>query len=216
MPDERLRLIFTRCHPAPAQEAQVALTLRLVCGVPAPDIARAFSEPAMAARITRGKKRISTAGIPHRVPRPAELPDRLRAVLAVNDGCSPPVTPRHRGRHWCVPSWRTGRSVWPAITELRPDPLRNAPLAHIVQSDRPEHRSASSRNPCITAAVGAAETRASTTLRNIGKRRCPEAGARSVVSFVLGGRPGPVQLLGRGFGGPAQEGELDLSVFTLL
>ena len=85
IPDERLRLIFTCCHPALAQEAQVALTLRLVCGVPVADIARAFliSEPTMAARITRAKKKISTARIPYRIPRPGELPERLRAVLAV-------------------------------------------------------------------------------------------------------------------------------------
>ena len=85
IPDERLRLIFTCCHPALATEAQVALTLRLLCGIPTADIARAFlvSEPTVAARITRPKKKISGARIPYRVPRPADLPDRLRAVLAV-------------------------------------------------------------------------------------------------------------------------------------
>jgi RNA polymerase sigma-70 factor (ECF subfamily) len=83
--DDRLRLIFTCCHPALATEAQVALTLRLVCGVATPDIARAFlvSEPTMAARITRAKKKISVARIPYRVPRHAELPERLHAVLNV-------------------------------------------------------------------------------------------------------------------------------------
>jgi RNA polymerase sigma factor (sigma-70 family) len=85
VPDERLRLIFVCCHPALAQEAQAALTLRLVCGLPVPDIARAFlvTEPTMAARITRAKKKIATARIPYRIPRPANLPERLRAVLAV-------------------------------------------------------------------------------------------------------------------------------------
>ncbi|MGI5518251.1 RNA polymerase sigma factor [Streptomyces sp. CA-106131] len=85
VPDERLRLIFTCCHPALAQEAQLALTLRLVCGLPTPDVARALlvSQQTMAARITRAKKKISAARIPYRVPRPAELPDRLTAVLGV-------------------------------------------------------------------------------------------------------------------------------------
>jgi RNA polymerase sigma factor (sigma-70 family) len=85
IPDERLRLIFTCCHPALAQEAQVALTLRLVCGVTTAHIARAFliSEPTVAARITRAKRKISSARIPYRIPRPADLPARLRAVLAV-------------------------------------------------------------------------------------------------------------------------------------
>ena len=85
LPDGRLRLIFLCCHPALAQSAQVALTLRLVCGVPVSDIARSFlvSEPTMAARITRAKKKIATARIPYREPRPAELPERLPAVLGV-------------------------------------------------------------------------------------------------------------------------------------
>ncbi|WP_197946662.1 RNA polymerase sigma factor [Phytohabitans suffuscus] len=85
IPDDRLRLVFTCCHPALAREAQVALTLRLVCGVATPDIAGAFlvSEPTMAARITRAKKKIATAGIPYRVPPAAELPRRLDAVLTV-------------------------------------------------------------------------------------------------------------------------------------
>jgi RNA polymerase sigma factor (sigma-70 family) len=85
VPDERLRLIFTCCHPALAVEAQLALTLRLVCGLSTPDVARALlvSESTMAARITRAKKKIAVARIPFRMPRPAELPDRLAAVLGV-------------------------------------------------------------------------------------------------------------------------------------
>jgi RNA polymerase sigma-70 factor (ECF subfamily) len=85
VPDDRLRLIFTCCHPALAREAQVALTLRLVCGVSTGDIARAFlvSEPTMAARVTRAKKKISAARIPYRVPEASELPERLDAVLSV-------------------------------------------------------------------------------------------------------------------------------------
>lgn len=85
IPDDRLRLIFTCCHPALAQEAQVALTLRLVCGVSTPDIAHAFlvAEPTMAARITRAKKKIASARIPYAVPAAADLPVRIDAVLTV-------------------------------------------------------------------------------------------------------------------------------------
>lgn len=85
VPDERLRLIFMCCHPALAQDAQLALTLRLVCGVSTGDIARAFlvSEPTMAARMTRAKKKITATRIPYRIPASAELPDRLRGVLGV-------------------------------------------------------------------------------------------------------------------------------------
>jgi RNA polymerase sigma-70 factor, ECF subfamily len=85
IPDDRLRLVFTCCHPALAREAQVALTLRLVCGLATAEIAQAFlvPEPTMAARVTRAKKKISAARIPYRVPGPAELPDRLDAVLTV-------------------------------------------------------------------------------------------------------------------------------------
>jgi RNA polymerase sigma-70 factor (ECF subfamily) len=83
--DDRLRLIFTCCHPALAREAQVALTLRLVCGLSTAEIAQDFlvTEPTMAARVTRAKKKISAARIAYRVPEEAELPDRLDAVLTV-------------------------------------------------------------------------------------------------------------------------------------
>jgi RNA polymerase sigma-70 factor (ECF subfamily) len=85
IPDDRLRLVFTCCHPALAREAQVALTLRLVCGLSTAEIAQAFlvSEPTMAARVTRAKKKISAARIPYRVPGSTQLPERLDAVLTV-------------------------------------------------------------------------------------------------------------------------------------
>jgi RNA polymerase sigma-70 factor (ECF subfamily) len=84
-PDDRLRLVFTCCHPALAVESQVALTLRLVCGLTTAEVARAFLVPeaTMAARLTRAKKKIAAARIPYRIPAVGDLPARTEAVLTV-------------------------------------------------------------------------------------------------------------------------------------
>jgi RNA polymerase sigma-70 factor (ECF subfamily) len=104
-PDDRLRLIFTCCHPALAREAQIALTLRVVCGLTTAQIAKAFliPETTVAQRITRAKRKISDAGIPYRIPDPDELATRLDEVLTViylllNEGYRPTTAETVPGR----------------------------------------------------------------------------------------------------------------------
>jgi RNA polymerase sigma-70 factor, ECF subfamily len=132
IPDERLELLFTCCHPALSLEAQVALTLRTLGGLSTEDIARAFlvPEPTMAKRLVRAKHKIEAAGIPFRVPPPHLLPDRLSAVLAViylifNEG--------YGGRsELAAEAIRLGR----ALAELMPDePEAHALLALMLVND---------------------------------------------------------------------------------
>jgi RNA polymerase sigma-70 factor, ECF subfamily len=124
--DDRLRLIFTCCHPALSPTAQIALTLRLLGGLATDEVARAFlvTEPAMAQRLVRAKRKIKAARIPYRVPQEHELPDRLRPVLSVtyliyNAGADSPAGPS-------------------AGDDLRGEAIRLARLLRSLMADEPE------------------------------------------------------------------------------
>lgn len=125
LPDDRLKLIFTCCHPTLAPDARAALTLREVCGLTTEEIARAFltSAPTMAQRIVRAKAKIRDAGLPYQVPTGAELPERIGAVLTViyllfNEGYSASTGPSLTRVELSAEAIRLGR----VMLELIPEP----------------------------------------------------------------------------------------------
>lgn len=187
--DDRLRLIFTCCHPALAPAARVALTLRLLGGLTTTEIARAFlvPEPTMAQRIVRAKGKIRDAHIPYRIPSEADLPERLRAVLAVvylvfNEGHTASAGDALVRDDLCAEAIRLGR----LLTELMPDePEALGLLALMLLSE--------SRRAARTTADGGLVLLADQD-RGLWDRALIAEGQELVRRCLRRARPGPYQI----------------------